>query len=319
MSVHLPQTWEYQLLSWAEEAFQTQSHPVTLQADSTLMAAAYHHCDAITRTYSRTFYIASGLLSEEKRRAVRALYAFCRITDNIVDSPGSVSDRLYELENWRATVTAEHPSESELIALAWADTQQRFNIPRGYALQLIDGVARDLTHTRYLTFTDLAEYAYGVASTVGLMAMHIVGFHSEQAIPYAIKLGVALQLTNILRDVSEDWKTGRLYLPQEELQSFGLSDEDIANGLIDSRWRAFMQFQIARTHRLYAEALPGLAMLNPDGRFAIAAAAELYRAILTDIERHHYDVFNRRAHVGLIGKLTRLPRIWWYSRRILTA
>ena len=109
---------------------------------------------------------------------------------------------------------------------------------------MIEGVARDVDQFRYETFDDLAAYAYGVASTVGLMAMHIIGFASDQALPYAVKLGVALQMTNILRDVGEDWQAGRLYLPQEELEAFGLSEADIERGQVDDRWRDFMRFQI---------------------------------------------------------------------------
>jgi phytoene synthase len=146
------------------------------------------------------------------------------------------------------------------------------------------------------------------------MAMHIIGFSSEAAIPYAVKLGVALQLTNILRDIAEDWRAGRVYLPQDELAAYGLTEDAIATGYVDSRWSEFMRFQIDRNRRLYSESLPGIAMLNADGRFAIAAAAELYQAILTDIEAHNCDVFSRRSYVSLPGKLGLLPRIWWQSQ-----
>jgi phytoene synthase len=240
------------------------------------------------------------------------------VTDDLVDAADG-DDRLTRLEAWRRLVLQPHPPADAPVALAWADTRARFNVPQGYVEQLIDGVARDLTQTRYQTFDDLAGYSYGVASTVGLMAMHIIGFAGAAAIPYAVKLGVALQLTNILRDVGEDWRAGRLYLPLDELAAFGLSEDSIAalarGGERDPRWNDFMQFQIERNRRLYSESWPGVAMLNGEGRFAIAAAAELYRAILLDIEQHENDVFSRRAHVGTTGKLRRLPGIWWRSRR----
>jgi phytoene synthase len=127
-------------------------------------------------------------------------------------------------------------------------------------------------------------------------------------------LGVALQITNILRDVGEDWGLGRLYLPLEELAAYGLSEADVARDRVDERWRAFMRFQIARNRRLYAEAWPGIALLHKDGRLAVAAAGEFYRAILDDIEAHDYDVFSRRAHLSAWGKLSRLPGIWWRNR-----
>ena len=209
---------------------------------------------------------------------------------------------------------AANPPANEPIALAWADARTRFGIPCQYGEQLLDGVARDLEQSRYETFDELATYSYGVASTVGLMSMHIIGFAGPEAIPYAIRLGVALQLTNILRDVAEDWQNGRVYMPQEELSAFRLREEDLEIGRVDDRWRAFMRFQIARNRRLYEEAWPGIGMLDADGRLAIAAAAGLYRAILDDIEAHDYDVFNRRAYVGRWRKLRILPGIWWGSR-----
>jgi phytoene synthase len=256
--------------------------------------------------------LATGLLPADKRQAIRALYAFCRVTDNIVDSPASDPKR--SLAIWRRRALSVQPPLDDLVATAWADTRHRYRIPLSFAEQLIEGVTRDLDYTRYSTFEEVAAYAYGVASTVGLMSMHIIGFSGVEAIPYAIKLGVALQVTNILRDVAEDWQMGRVYLPSEELAVYGLSENDLAAGRVDDRWRAFMRFQIERNRRLYAEALPGIALLNRDGRFAVAAAGELYRAILEDIEKHDYDVFNRRAHVGALGKLSRLPGIWWRNR-----
>ena len=164
----------------------------------------------------------------------------------------------------------------------------------------------------------LAFFSFGAATVAygsGFMAVYATGVVlGNKAIPYAIKLGVALQLTNILRDVQEDWKNGRLYLPLEELRMFNLSEADIAAGTIDHRWRAFMRFQIRRARQLYAEALPGVALLGRNGRFAIAAAAELYRAILDDIEEHDYDVFSRRAHTTNREKFLHLPGIWWRAK-----
>jgi 15-cis-phytoene synthase len=318
MSLKVPYAWEVRLLTWAEEALRTQSSSGGIHADAQVLDAAYHQCETITSLHSRTFFLASGLLPEPKRRAARALYAFCRVTDDLVDQNTSSQQRLKALQEWQRRVMQSHPPSNDLVALAWADTCARFSIPRGYAEQLINGVARDLTQVRYQTFAELAEYAYGVASTVGLMAMHITGFAGEQALPYAVKLGVALQITNILRDVAEDWRAGRLYLPLEELALFGLTEDDLAQGVVDNRWRRFMKHQIDRNRYLYEESWPGIAMLDPDGRFAIGAAAELYRAILQDIEDHDYDVFSRRAHVSLVGKVRRLPSIWWRSRRAVT-
>ncbi len=304
--------WERILLGLAYEAWHSITPaPARPVRDESLLQRAYAHCQEVTAQHSRSFYLASGLLPAPKRQATRALYAFCRVTDDLVDR--AEADAEAKLQVWRQHALTWRPPGDDLVAVAWADARARYHIPQRYAEQLIEGVARDLHQTRYETFEDLATYCYGVASTVGLMSMHITGFSGPEAIPYAVKLGVALQLTNILRDVGEDWRAGRVYLPQEDLARFGLSEADVAAGRVDERWRAFMRFQIIRNRRLYTEALPGLARLNRDGRLAIAAAAGLYSAILEDIERHDYDVFTRRAYVSGWDKVRRLPAIWWRS------
>ena len=312
MSTHLT-SWEYQLLREAHDVLHSHIPLEPIQGHETQLAKSYEHCANITNEHSRTFYLASSLLPQDQQQAARALYAFCRVSDDIVDNTASES-RTADLNQWRQRSLRTHPIPDDLVTLAWSDARARFGIPRRYAEQLIDGVGSDIEFTEYQTFTELTRYCYGVASTVGLMTMHITGYTGKEAIPYAIKLGVALQLTNILRDVGADWEMGRFYLPIEELEAIDLTKEDIANKTIDHRWRAFMRFQIARTRRLYKEALPGVQMLGKDGRFAIQAAAELYQAILEDIEKHDYDVFNRRAHTTKLDKLQMLPGIWLRSR-----
>jgi phytoene synthase len=308
--------WEKRLLDWAYQGLHHPSQEECPLVSAEALEQAYAACDAITQEHSRTFYLASGLLPRAKRRAARALYAFCRISDDLVDraeGDAAPSNGMASLEAWRRQVNGREPPGDNPIVLAWCDTQIRYEIPVLYAEQLLDGVQQDLTRQRYATFDELSAYCYGVASTVGLMAMHIIGFDNPRAIPYAVRLGVALQLTNILRDVGEDWQAGRLYLPQQELADFDLTEADVAAGRVDERWQRFMDFQIARVRRLYAESLHGVCMLNGDGRFAIQAAAELYAAILEDIEAHAMDVFHRRAHTDAWGKLRRLPGIWWRS------
>lgn len=311
------QGWERRLIDLAQEALETQIaaalHGIFDDDD---LSAAYRACEQITKSHSRTFMMASSLLPKAKRRGARALYAFCRVCDNLVDAPQGEGDPREALEQWRVQVLDVQSAGDDPVAVAWADTRTRYQIPWRYAEQLIAGVAQDLDKVRYQTFDELAEYCYGVASTVGLMAMHIIGFQDSRTIPYAVKLGVALQLTNVLRDVGEDWRNGRLYLPQEELAAFGLGEQDIETAVVDDRWRGLMRFQLARTRQLYDEALPGVALLDPDGRFAITAAAQLYRSILDDIEANDFDVFRRRAHVTTWGKIAQLPGIWRLSHSI---
>lgn len=325
------QVWEHPLLDMAHEAMEgsdsaagSQAHapwdtwhaaqPHAAAPGQSALNEAYLHCETITRESSKTFFMASSLLPSSKRRAARALYAFCRISDDLVDLPQSV-DPTGTLDAWRQQVnfgvsTTELPNAARAVSLAWADARRAYRVPYGYVNQLIDGLALDLQTTRYETFSDLARYCYGVACTVGLMSMHITGYSGREAIRYAIRLGVALQLTNILRDIGEDWQAGRLYLPREDLAAFGLNETYLEEGRIDDRWRAFMRFQIARARRLYEESLAGVALLHRDGRFAIGAAGELYRGILSSIEANDYDVFTRRAALSKWGKLRRLPGIW---------
>jgi len=305
-------SWEQQLLKQAYAALENSIPTEPIVTNQSQLKQAYAYCAAMTSKHSRTFYLASGLLPPAQRRAARALYAFCRVSDDLVDCASE--NQYHQLYQWRQRSLVTYPATNDLVALAWADTRAKYHIPRQYAEQLLDGVAQDLTTKRYATFTDLVHYCYGVASTVGLMTMHIIGYTGKEAIPYAIKLGVALQLTNILRDVGEDWSNGRFYLPQDELAAFNLTEADIAQSRVDHHWQNFMRFQIARARRLYAEALPGVAMLNRQGRFAIAAAAELYSAILTEIEANNYDVFNHRAYTTGGKKLQMLPGIWWRAQ-----
>lgn len=301
--------WEYDLLRLAHEGIEgARIH------GASELEREYARAERMTRLHSKSFYLASALLPRDKRRAVRVLYAFCRITDDLVDETSD--DAAERLAAWRARALAPQPPGEDALLHAWHDVCTRYRISRVYVRHLLDGVGMDLTQRRYETFDALARYCYGVASSVGLMAMHIIGFTDQSAVPYAVKLGVALQLTNILRDVGEDARQGRIYLPQEDLRRFGYTEHDVAQGVIDARFRALMQFEIARTRQLYAEAWDGIRLLSRDGRLAIAAAADLYRAILDKIEQNDYDVFGRRAHLSTLEKLRRLPRLWWNVRRM---
>ncbi|HSO11481.1 MAG TPA: squalene/phytoene synthase family protein [Anaerolineales bacterium] len=304
-------SWESQLLALAGNIPHPSSRPFfSYWAGDVSLKTAYERAEKITAEHSKSFYFASGLLPEEKRSAVRALYAFCRTVDDIVDE-STDTERDSQLDYWRRMV--EHGSffHNDLIAAAWADTLARYHIPRHYALQLIDGVNRDLAQSRYQTFDELATYCYSVASTVGLMSMYIVGFKTNEAVPYAIKLGVALQMTNILRDVGEDYRAGRLYLPREELAFYGIHEQDIAEGRLTDTWRQFMKFQIERTRHLYEESWAGVKFLEREGQLAVGAASVFYQGILDEIEKNDYDIFTKRASLSAFGKLSRIPSLWF--------
>jgi phytoene synthase len=307
--------WELRLLSLAGEAQRGEvSRAQAAVTPGSGLAPAYARCGAITAAASHSFYLATALLPSAKRQAIRVLYAVCRVSDNLVDC--QQGEPAAALRAWRQRVLAPDYAPDDPILSAWSDVRKHYGIPLRYMEQLLNGVAQDLRPRHLVTFDELAAYAYGVAATVGLMSMHILGYSDAAAVPYAIKLGVALQLTNILRDIGEDWQAGRLYLPLAELAQFDLTVADLAARQVDERWRALMRFQIERNRRLYAEARPGIGLLQRDSRLAVTAAADLYGAILEDIEAHDYDVFTRRAHVTTARKFGRLPAIWQRSRSV---
>jgi phytoene synthase len=276
------------------------------------LAIAYQMTEEVIRVYSKSFYLASGFLPEKERAAVRALYGFCRATDNLVDDPQSI--QLTDLSTWRHKVTAPPMDPDHAVLVAWADARTVYQVPAVYGDELIEGCEMDLTRSRYETFEELERYCYCVASTVGLMCMHILGVAKgrtfAEAKPYAIKLGVALQLTNILRDVGEDADRGRIYLPREDMERFKVSEDDILQSRPTDQVRALLRFEIERAERLYAEAWPGIGMLARNSRFAVAVASDVYRGILGKIAENGYDVFNQRAHLSKAEKLRRLPRTW---------
>lgn len=269
------------------------------------LADAYAHCRRITRDASKSFFLAAALLPAPKRRAVEALYAFARTSDNAVDEH---TDPAVALDAWLTSLHGATTSGDPVLC-AWRDTSTRYALPRSLADELLAGVGMDLTTSRYHTFEELQVYCYRVASVIGLLSMHIIGYEAG-ADPYAIQLGTALQLTNILRDVGEDAARGRIYLPLEDLERFGLCEDHILNGVRDQRFRDLMRWQIARAERLYQASWPGIVLLHRDGQFAVAAAALLYRAILPKIIANDFDVFSTRAFVSTSEKLLLLPRIW---------
>jgi 15-cis-phytoene synthase len=273
---------------------------------------AYRECREITRYHSKSFFLASRLLPRPKRRAMEALYAFCRTSDDYVDNH---SDAAAALAHWVAQVQHPAPLRDQPVLLAWADTCERYQLPCDLANELLAGVAMDLTIRRYESFAELWVYCYRVASVVGLLSMRIIGFEPGAEV-YAIRLGIALQLTNILRDIGEDAQRGRIYLPLEDLRRFNLSEADILQGVRDDRFRAMMRYQIDRAEQLYRMSWPGIVMLNPDGQMAVAAAALLYRGILHKIVANDFDVFSKRAHLSAIEKLMLLPTIRYQLQRL---
>jgi phytoene synthase len=289
------------------------------RGESAAVALALVASSRVIHNHSKTFSLATSFLPPRERRAIRALYAFCRATDDLVDAGDAL---LEDVEAWRAQIDRPTDRQTSPILQAWVETRQEFGIDPRYEQELIDGVALDLTCTRYQTWAELERYCYHVAATVGLMSIPVLGLADgvafKEAAPFAIRLGEALQLTNILRDVGEDAARGRVYLPESDLRRFGLTPADVLAGVSDDRFRRVMQYEIARARMLYRQALPGIRLLAPSGRFAAGAAALLYREILNEIEKLDYDVHRHRAHTSAFRKLSRLPGILWTLVRLKT-
>jgi len=267
------------------------------------LESSYRLCRDIAKAHSKTFYFASLFLSAEKRRAIWAVYAFCRTADDIVDRSSPASDRLDAIDVWRRRLLRAYDrSPDHPLMVALADAAERYAIPIQPALDLLSGASRDVTIRRYETYDDLREYCYLVASTVGLLTAPILGYE-EGALAYGIALGRAMQMTNILRDVGEDSRMGRIYLPAEDLRRFNYAESDLLAGTIDENFIELMKFQIARVRSMYDEAAPGIELLSPGSRYTVRLALLLYRRILDEIEDNGYDVFTRRAYVPMRTKV----------------
>jgi 15-cis-phytoene synthase len=264
-------------------------------------------CEDIARTHGRTFYLASRCLAPAARRAALATYAFCRIADDIVDTAGETGPEFAAAALARWAEEVEHPRDP--VALAFAETRARFGVPVQPVYDLLTGIRMDLTPRRYASWPDLREYCYHVAGTVGLMVAPILGSRDPRALTHAANLGIAMQLTNILRDVAEDAALGRLYLPLDEIADFGCEPEAILAGRPSGRFADLIAFQIARARILYADARLGIPMLSPSGRLTTLMASRLYAGILTEIEALGYDVFRQRAHVSSARKVRALPGV----------
>jgi len=281
-----------------------------LQADSKTnpLICSYEQCKNYTRNYAKSFYFSSFLLPKEKRNAAYAVYTFCRYADNIVDSSKNESAEKIEslFTNLRGFLDEVYSGKiftGENFS-AFADTVRKYKIPQHYFLELIEGVCFDTKHNRYQTFAELENYCYKVASVVGLIMTEVFGYSHKTALPYAIYLGKAMQLTNILRDIYEDYTMNRIYLPQDELEYFEYSENDIKNKVLNEDFIMMMRFNIDRAKAYYEFASHGIPYLTNDGsRTTVVLMYKIYSGILNEIENHNYDIYSQRRYVSTTEKL----------------
>ena len=268
--------------------------------------ASYRHAARIARQSASNFWFSFLLLPRDKRRAMNALYAFLRRTDDLGDSDRPVEDRRRDLAAWRESFTQAIDHQfTDPILPALVDAIEKYRIPVELLDAAIDGVESDLDRTKFETYEELEHYCYQVASTVGLACVRIWGYTSDAAFEPARACGVAFQLTNILRDVGEDAHAGRVYLPAEDLRRFDYSQDDLLQGNIDERFSRMMEFEIERAEKAYEQAAELHNYLTHDGRRVFAAMLATYRGLLEEIRDSGGDVYRRRV---------RLP--WWRKVRI---
>lgn len=269
----------------------------------------------IARRSKSSFLYSFSFLPREKREAIYSIYAFCRHSDDIVDQESPVSQRTEELARWRADVGECYtgtPKARQLKELA--DTVQKFSVPESYLNELIDGVEMDLTLNRYATFQELYSYCYRVASIVGLMCIEIFGYSNPKTKLFAEHLGIALQLTNIVRDIGADAELGRIYLPQEDLARFSVSEEQLLKREHSSSFVDLASFQAQRAAEFYTKALGELPEEDRKGMLPAEIMATIYRELLEDLRKAQFRVFGNRVSVPSYRKVFLAFRAWARNR-----
>ncbi len=277
------------------------------------MHVDFRYAEESIRGGSKTFYFASHFMNRELRNSFYAVYAFCRYTDDLIDdNEGNPKLQRTLISEWKKKFLAAYEGghSSDHLLNAFVFTMKRYKIPLRYPLELIRGVRMDIYKKEYNTFSELRRYCYRVASVVGIMLTYVVGVGNiRKAKKYATKLGIAMQLTNILRDVGEDARMGRVYFPKDELARFGLTIRDITSLQKKGQFIEFIKFQVKRARRYYAEAVNGLATMRREVRTTICLALTLYREIVKVIEENGYEVFQKRAYVNMLRKVLIYIRI----------
>jgi phytoene synthase len=279
------------------------------------LSGKYEEYREYTKHYAKSFYFSSFVLPKEKRKAAYAVYAFCRYADNITDiskyeSEEFLDNKIQYLLNILDEVY-KHTKDGSKYISDFTYTIKKYDIPKEYFRELVDGVAKNKRKKRYYNYEELDVYCYKVASVVGLIMTKVFGYTDARALEYAIKLGKAMQLTNILRDVADDYSMGRIYLPKDELESFGYSEEDIKNKVVDDRFRALMAFQINRAREYYKEAEKGIDMLTNDGsRSTVKMMSRIYAGILDEIEKNNYEIYAKRHYVSTFSKVMMTMRMF---------
>ena len=278
---------------------------------ATELKLAYDHCQRIAKDHAKNFYYAFRTLPARKRRAIYAAYAFCRYCDDIADEDLPLEEKRRLFDHTRQLLAdSQNGQTSGPVFTALEDASQAFDIPARYFEEVIQGVEMDLTWTRFQNFEELRAYCYKVASTVGLICIEVFGYEAPEAKEYAIDLGIAMQLTNIMRDLKEDGQRGRIYIPLDEMASFGYSEQELMDGVVNDAFLDLMRFQVARARDYFTSGKRLLPLLSPGSRACPSVLHGLYSAILDRIEGCGFNVFERRIGLSKREKLLITARLW---------
>ena len=272
------------------------------------LRASYLECKRLNSLHGKTYYLATLLLPKAKRPHVHALYGFARYADEIVDDLSStltIPEKAEVLKVWGEKVLEDIRlgRSDDHVGRALVDTVQRFNIPIEHFEAFLHSMTMDLTVTEYQSYDDLMEYVYGSAAVIGLQMVPILGASNPKAYEAAQKLGIAFQLANFIRDVSEDLDRGRIYLPLDDLKAAGVSKEMLAAKKLTPEIKQALQYQIERVRRLQREAAEGITLLDPVSQPCINAASELYCGIVDEVEKINYEIFTHRAKTSTWRRL----------------
>ena len=284
--------------------------------------ASYRYCAHLTRAQAGNFFYTFWCLPPLKRRSIFAIYAFSRRLDDIADeTSGELATKIQRLEALGSLLDPNVPTDDEL-APALRDTTQRFEIPDEPFRDLIAGMLMDLEGYEYKTFEDLRLYCYRAASTVGLICIEIFGYEGTKGTPQvtepAVDLGLAMQLTNILRDVAEDVDRERIYIPADERDRFGVTPEDLRRGQVSDGFRSLMRYQMTRARDYFRRSEPLFAQIDRNARPCPVLLARFYSRLLDQIEASNYDVFRRRPKLSRFEKVTLAARAWIQARMART-
>lgn len=276
----------------------------------------HDYCQQKVAESGTSFYYAFLFLPPEKRQAIHALYAFCREVDDVVDECDDPAIAVAKLSWWRQEVAllespAGQPQPTHPVTLALRDVRQHFDLPLEYFNEIIDGMAMDLEYSRYPDFKSLSLYCYRVAGVVGLLSAEIFGMTDRKTQRYATELGTALQLTNIIRDVGEDARRGRIYLPIDELQRFNVPAADILNARETPEFLALMQFQGDRAQSYYDKAIDSLPAADRSAQRPGLIMAAVYRTLLDEIAKDDYQVLKQKTALPPLRKLWLALKTWF--------